>query len=572
MNSETLYSLAETTVIEPLVNQWPAWAQLLSPVPASLHLANYQLSALQSYLEDPVAHVNASRDPDLIGGPFVDIPPHRSEEVRSLLVSTEKRLSRNIQLAKTFAEFHNWLVDEAKGQSLEGYYQDIPDVLGGYVELTYDYYSRPTVRCFESLLYESEYYDKGLQTLRIWQLQKDASRPFFMSTPHLLNQHEIDLNVAFDHPRAAQLYRLDTEPQTLDCIRGIFGLEASDDHLLMPLLSDAPVSLPETWNGETVRIRYLGHASVLIEWRGIAILTDPYIGVKPAMGGMERLSYRDLPEKIDYVLVTHNHQDHFALESLLRLRHRIEHLVVPRSFGILYGDMSLKLMTQKLGFKDVIELETLESIDLPEGKIFAIPFLGEHGDLACGKTGYVIRAGREQILFGADSDCLDERIYENVCKFIGPVSTVFLGTESVGAPLSWCIGSLFLRKPERQHEQSRRFHGCDARGALGILETVGAKRIYNYAMGMEPWVEHLLGLGLTETSPQYIESNKLLNKARARGFLAAERLFGTSEIHLGGSSDEESATDSTAFEGQLAAVFTSAELEDSHDAEDQFVF
>lgn len=565
MNKETLYSLADTTVIEPLVNQWPAWAQLLSPIPASLHLANYQIKALQSYLEDPTAHIKASRDPEMIGGPFVDIPMYRADEVRKLLADMTKKRGKNIRLAKSLTEFHNWLVDEANGQSLESYYHDIPELLSGYVELVYDYYNRPTVRFFESLLYESEFYDRSLQSLRIWQLERDGSRAFFMSTPHLLSDGEFDLAIPFDHPRVDQLYGLDTQPRPFNEIREIFGCSQSESETLLPLLSDRPVCLPTPWNGDTVRISYLGHACLLIEWRGTTILTDPFIGVKPCVGGMKRISYGDLPEQIDYVLITHNHQDHFALETLLRLRHRVKHLVVPRSCGILYGDMSLKLMMQKLGYEHVIELDTLESIDIPDGKIFGVPFLGEHGDLAYGKCGYVVRCGREQMLFGADSDCLDERIYENVCKSLGAIETVFLGTESVGAPLFWCIGSLFLRRPQHNHEQSRRFHGCNAKSALDILDTVGAKRIYNYAMGLEPWVEHLLGLGLTETSPQYIESNKLLDMARHRGFLEAERLFGTQYIYLGGASSEPYVTSNINVNASVLAA-------DVNDAEDEFAF
>jgi hypothetical protein len=81
MSAELRYKLADSTVIEPLVNQWSAWPQLLSPVPASLHLANYQLPALASYLKDPLSHVAASRDPEMIGGPFVDLPPERAAEI-----------------------------------------------------------------------------------------------------------------------------------------------------------------------------------------------------------------------------------------------------------------------------------------------------------------------------------------------------------------------------------------------------------------------------------------------------------------------------------------------------------
>src|SRR5262249_15565395 len=157
----------------------------------------------------------------------------------------------------------------------------------------------------------------------------------------------------------------------------------------------------------------------------------------PARGGCERFTYRDLPRRLDYVLITHNHCDHFVLETLLRLRHRIECLVVPRSYGLLHGDVSLKLLTRKLGFKCVIEVDAFDSLPLPDGEIIAIPFLGEHGDLAHGKTAYVVCSGPVRILFGADSNCLDRKMYERVRNYTGPIDTVFLGVEPVGAPLSW---------------------------------------------------------------------------------------------------------------------------------------
>src|SRR6185369_15110616 len=114
------------------------------------------------------------------------------------------------------------------------------------------------------------------------------------------------------------------------------------------------------------------------------------------------------------------------------------------------------------------------------------PFMGEHGDLGHGKTGYVVRAGREQMLFAADSDCLDRRTYEHLRKFLGPVQSVFLGTECVGAPLSWSYGPLFLRKPLHAQDQSRRQRGSDSVAGLNILDALGSKRFYNYGMGQEP--------------------------------------------------------------------------------------
>jgi hypothetical protein len=76
-------------------------------------------------------------------------------------------------------------------------------------------------------------------------------------------------------------------------------------------------------------------------------------------------------------------------------------------------------------------------------------------------------------------------------------------------------------------------------------------------MGLEPWLEQILALGLSDDSPQIKESNSLLAKARDRG-LSAERLFGCRDIYLE-PQDESYSTNGV----------SPAEL---RDAEDQFVF
>jgi L-ascorbate metabolism protein UlaG (beta-lactamase superfamily) len=527
-----MYRLGKSTVVEPLVNRWAAWAHLVPPVASSLHLQHYQLNLLQSYLDDPKFHVQACRDRKLRSGPFVDIPVERAPEVAALLASTRAQMADNLELASSLMEFHKQIVREATGHSLEPYYEHLPSPLQGYVELIYDYYNRPIVRVFESLLYESNYYHSELQSLRLFRHTNDDARPFIMSTPRLPAEGQVDWEIPFESSQLDEFFKLDTEARPLGLIRELLGLPTGREKELLPLLTEEPTPARAEWNEPTVRVRYIGHACVLIEWKGVAILTDPYIGAVPAEGGLERFTYEDLPERIDYVLITHNHHDHFCLETLLRLRRRINCLVVPKSSGVFYGDMSLKLLAQKVGFKNVVELDSLGSIPLPGGEIVAVPFLGEHADLPHSKTAFVVRAGSEQILFGADSDCLDRRMYEHLRRILGPVQTIFLGMECVGAPLSWSAGAFLPAKPERSQDQSRRFKGCDSSRALEILDALESERIFIYAMGMEPWLEHLLGLGYTEDSVQILESNKLLINTRDRGFAVTERLYGKREIHF----------------------------------------
>ena len=553
------YRLSESTVIEPLVNGWHAWSYLISPIPASLQTAYHQIPTLRSYLEDPEGHARLARDPQFAGGPFCDLSPDRADSVAALLEKTERELGANIELANDVISFQNFLQREAKGQCLETFYPAVPERLRGLVELVYDYYDHPIVRFIEGLLYESSYYNEELQSLRIFGLSRDNERPFFLSTPRFVEEQEIEWRVPFNSASVSELLKLDLYPQPLSAIAQLLSLDEADEHKLLPRLAPDAVTLPEKWGGKIVRMRYFGHACVLIERNGISIMTDPCISARPECGGVDRYSFHDLPEKIDFALITHDHQDHFSLETLLRLRGRIECLVVPKSAGLLYGDISLKLMAKKMGFKHVIDLEPLESISLPDGEIIGIPFLGEHGDLAQSKTAYLIRAGLESILFAADSDCLEKKIYENVRRIVGQVETIFLGTECVGAPLTWRNGPLFPKRPSPDQDETRRYHGCNSERALHIGEVLGAKRIYNYAMGKEPWLEHLLGLGLSEDSPQIRESRALLRQGASRGLIACESPFGKSEIYLD--------------HGRKASVTSAVMFQTTDEVdEDQFVF
>jgi L-ascorbate metabolism protein UlaG (beta-lactamase superfamily) len=532
MAEKPLYRLADHTAVELLIDKWVAWPHTFSPVPYGLHLLNYQKKVLASYLQNPGIHVKSCRNPKLLGGPFVDIPEDRANEVRKLLTAIEQNHRDLIGLATELTEFQNLLAREAKGQSLEPYYEQLPRSLRGYVELVYDYHHHPLVRCIESLFYESPYYKREIQSFRMFAQKRDDSRPYYMSTPRVAGPDDVEWNTPFDRPEVDNLFQLDTCPQPLGHIRELLGLAPQDEPRLLPFLSDRPLAPTKRWAGPGLRLRYFGHACVLIEWQGVSILTDPFIPVIPEQGGIERFTFGDLPPRIDYVLITHTHHDHFVFESLLRLRHRIGTLVVPRSSGIFYGDTSLKLLARKLRFKHVQEVDVLDSISVPGGEIIAVPFLGEHCDLPHAKTTYVVRAGDDQILFAADSCCLDRQLYEHIKHILGPICTVFIGMEYIGAPLTWVYGPLLPKQPEHSHGQSRRSHASDAAAALDLLQAVKAQRVYIYALGREPWLKYFLALDPTEDDPYMREVRKLLEAARVQGFLNADLLFGRQELYL----------------------------------------
>jgi L-ascorbate metabolism protein UlaG (beta-lactamase superfamily) len=533
MNKGPLYRLADSTAVEALVDYWVAWPHTFSPVPYALHMLNYQKKNLTSYLQNPEIHLKSSANPKLLGGPFVNLPIDRVADIAQMLDRMGGEHAESLQMAEDLIAFQNLLDREATGQSLEAYYPQLPQSLRGYVELLYDYNNRPIVRCIESLLYKSRYYKKHLQSLRLFTQTHDRARAYYMSTPRLPDDDSLCWQIPFAESAVDELFKLDNQPQSLGYIREVLGLDACDEGKLIRLLTDQVPNSSDSWQGQGIRIRYLGHAGVLIEAPGITVLIDPFIPVKPSHGGIDRYSFQDLPAHIDYVLITHVHHDHYVFETLLRLRHKIGCLVVPKSSGIFYADISMKLLGRELGFRQVIEVDPLDSISFIGGEIVAVPFLGEHNDLPFAKSAYLVCVGNQKLLFAADSNCLDQQMYRNLCAEYGAVDTVFLGMECIGAPLSWVYGALLQKLPDHKHCQARRSNGSNAEGALQLLDAVGASRVYVYAIGREPWLQYFMALEPEDDDVYMQEIAKLLCTCRDRDFLDARRLFGCDEIFLG---------------------------------------
>ena len=85
---------------------------------------------------------------------------------------------------------------------------------------------------------------------------------------------------------------------------------------------------PGKWSDNQITMAWLGHATVLINFYGIHILTDPALGNKIGFSlglgtvGPKRyvapaLRFKDLPP-IDVLLLSHAHMDHMDLPSLRR--------------------------------------------------------------------------------------------------------------------------------------------------------------------------------------------------------------------------------------------------------------
>ncbi|TCQ09099.1 MBL fold metallo-hydrolase [Sphingomonas sp. PP-CC-3A-396] len=96
-----------------------------------------------------------------------------------------------------------------------------------------------------------------------------------------------------------------------------------------------PSHPPARVDGQTMRVTWIGHSTMLVQTQGLNILTDPlwvqraspvqFLGVKRVRQPGVRIA--DLP-RIDLILLSHDHRDHLDMTAMRRLWHRDRPLIV----------------------------------------------------------------------------------------------------------------------------------------------------------------------------------------------------------------------------------------------------
>ncbi len=523
------FFLKPNVIIEPLIERWYAWSHLISPATAAMNIVGRHLKIMNSYIQSPQIHAAAVQNPKMLGGPFMDYKTQRVEDIQKLMDYTRQKQGRLIQLSEAIVELDRMLKTHAKGFSLEPLYEKVPDILKGYVELLYDLNGNPCFRLFESLLYKSEFYDKTSQSIALWITNNDE-RPFCLSTARLDEPDVLHLNIPFDHAGIDALSRMKRSGGSIDRIASILGVTDENRALFDSFFTTEEHPAYQKYEGDNVRVRYFGHACILIETREVSILVDPLISYYGYESTVDHFSDIDLPEKIDYVLITHNHQDHILFETLLPLRHKVGKILVPRTTGGFLQDPNVKMVLNHAGFKNVIEVDEMEELVLGNCTITGIPFTGEHCDLNIqAKACFHVKTNDSSFLFVADSRIVEARLYEHVQRVVGDVDVIFLGMECDGAPLTWVYGPLLTDELARDKDQSRRLAGSNFEKGMHLVDIFNPKEVYVYAMGMEPWLEFISTVRYTDESNPIIQSNMLVKECTRRGIIA-ERLYGEKEI------------------------------------------
>lgn len=178
-----------------------------------------------------------------------------------------------------------------------------------------------------------------------------------------------------------------------------------------PILPAPVKPAPATWSETQVTLCWLGHSTVLLNFYGLNLLTDPAlgarVGVSLALGtaGPKRyiapaLTVKELP-RIDLVVLSHAHMDHLDIPSLRRL---------PRETPVVTAKMTSDLLAAT-GLKNITELAWNDSYTVRTArgdlrlKAIEVKHWGQRwpSELARGYNGYVLRRENKNILFGGDT-------------------------------------------------------------------------------------------------------------------------------------------------------------------------
>jgi len=169
---------------------------------------------------------------------------------------------------------------------------------------------------------------------------------------------------------------------------------------------------PASWSNKGLFAAWLGHSTVLLKIDGVTVLTDPVLGRRvgvrlgPMTVGLKRLvepalRLSDLP-KIDVILLSHAHMDHFDIRSLRHLENRGTTVITAANTSDLlrvrrYGRV------QELAWGDRTRASGLEI------RAFPVNHWGARlrRDMHRGYNGYTIESGRYRLLFGGDTASTD---------------------------------------------------------------------------------------------------------------------------------------------------------------------
>jgi len=203
---------------------------------------------------------------------------------------------------------------------------------------------------------------------------------------------------------------------------------------------------PSKWRNTELTLAWLGHSTVLMNFFGVTILTDPVlfsrVGIRlPGLTiGPKRLTapalqFHDLPH-IDLILLSHAHFDHFDLRTLSCFDDTTRVITARATSDLLKGT----------SFSNIRELDwdEGETLRAPGGEMVVTAIPVKHWgartqhDTHRGYNGYLIERGDRRIIFAGDTAMTENfaalRQHGPIDVAIMPISAYNPWIQSHGTP------------------------------------------------------------------------------------------------------------------------------------------
>jgi L-ascorbate metabolism protein UlaG (beta-lactamase superfamily)/alpha-ketoglutarate-dependent taurine dioxygenase len=275
------------------------------------------------------------------------------------------------------------------------------------------------------------------------------------------------------------------------------------------LLEAASIDPDVRVSAKEVDLTYLGHNTVVVRSGTSSVVIDPMLFATKASHprGYQPLQLRDIG-RINAVLITHSHPDHFAPGSLLQFPPETR-IIVPRVDQETLLAVAMERRLRELGFAYITVLDWWQSTMVGDIEIYALPFYGEqptdndvlHPAIRNHGNTYMVRTPTFSAAFLADSgkdiQGTARQVAARARAALGSVDVVFCGYRGwLTYPIQLLFTSVakyILFVPPWQWTVRQRIM-MTADEAVDVAEEWGAAVMVPYADGGAPWYWDI-GLG-----------------------------------------------------------------------------
>ncbi|MCL2567286.1 MAG: MBL fold metallo-hydrolase [Alphaproteobacteria bacterium] len=217
-------------------------------------------------------------------------------------------------------------------------------------------------------------------------------------------------------------------------------------------------AVPETIvEGDTVRYYFINHSTVLIQTNGLNIITDPIYSNRagafvfgPRRVHLPGIAFENLP-KIDIILLSHDHYDHFDSNTLEKLLKRDNPLVItPVGNDYLLKKLNKNFRVAPLLWNESVKVDNLK-ITLTKAYHWSRRGLNDMNKALWG--GFIVETPSKTIYFAGDTAFGNEdgKIFKEIHKKFPNIDLAFL-------PIGAYMPYNFMRKGHTSPEDAVKIH------------------------------------------------------------------------------------------------------------------